>query len=87
MLHGKAKVEYEPRQIRHAVVQCPKCQKWFYPRDITTITSPRDLASIMDDSFLCPLCREEFVIPHKNIEETSNMPKAMIIKSCCVMEE
>lgn len=70
------RVEYESTPIRHIAVQCPKCNKWFYGRDIT-----RDKLSysyeIYYAQFECPVCGKIFGgdecrdFSNVHIEETS----------------
>jgi hypothetical protein len=66
----KIKVEFDPCPIRHAVVQCPNCEKWFYPDDILTkeIHSDYDLYQVEGT---CPICGHHFN-SQTEIEECSH---------------
>lgn len=59
----KVRVEYEAAPIRHVAVQCPKCKRWFYGRDIVKGSKFRGLmyeADIMFSEFHCPICNNDF---------------------------
>lgn len=53
------KVEYDIMPIRHIAVECPKCGKWFYGREITK-DDLIEHTDILNAVFQCPLCNEEF---------------------------
>lgn len=55
----KIRVEYDPTPIRHIAVQCPKCEKWFYGRDITEDNLFYDY-DIYHAQFCCPVCGKIF---------------------------
>lgn len=68
------RVECESPPIRHISVQCPKCKKWFYGRDITECTLSH-YYQIRFAEFICPICNKKFGgisnIDEPNIEEVS----------------
>lgn len=78
------RVEYECTPIRHIAVQCPKCEKWFYGRDITEDKLNYSY-EIYHAKFNCPICNRTFGADKYNeyssihIEETA-YPK--IYKDC-----
>ena len=73
-------VEYEPLEIRHAVIQCPHCENWFLTEDCTNgfVRHVSDLKKLV---FFCPKCGERFSndVFGLNIEERdySDFPKTL----------
>lgn len=73
-------VEYEPLEIRHAVIQCPSCKNWFHVGECTdnSVRYRSDLDYLV---FYCPKCGKRFSSDtfDLNIEEKdySNFPKTL----------
>ena len=55
----KIRVEYEATPIRHIAAQCPKCERWFDARDITSDKLNYDY-EIRFAQFVCPVCGKVF---------------------------
>jgi hypothetical protein len=53
------RIEYDPTPIRHIAVQCPKCEKWFYGRDITNDRLDYE-HQVSYARFKCPVCEASF---------------------------
>lgn len=53
------RVVYDPTPIRNIAVQCPKCEKWFYGRDITTGNLYYGY-ELFSAQFECPVCGKIF---------------------------
>ena len=70
----RIKVEYEPRPIRHMVIQCPDCEKWFMPGDIVTKECIYPNYEEDIECFTrckCPSCNCEFDLG--NVEEDTDV--------------
>lgn len=53
------RIKYDPTPIRHIAVQCPKCEKWFYGRDITKNSLDYEY-QVKCAYFKCPMCKASF---------------------------
>lgn len=54
-----ARVVLDSAPIINVAVECPKCKKWFYGRDITN--DRLDFEYQLDYAeFICPVCGKEF---------------------------
>lgn len=68
----KARVVLDPAPIRSVAVECPKCKKWFYGRDITTSNLFFDY-ELDYAEFTCPICRTEFGGIQPDFEEVGSV--------------
>lgn len=67
----KVRVEFDPTPIRHIAIQCPKCERWFYGRDVTTDDLYFDY-QIEFAHCTCPICNRIFSGRIVEIEEVGS---------------
>jgi len=85
---GTAAVIYEPKRIRCARVQCPKCNNWFKADDINEDEYfDYTYREFNHNVYKCPIDGTRFHIPDDNIKETNELPKALVRKSTWELEE
>ena len=72
--------EYEPVQIRHAVIQCPYCKNWFNIADCTSKFNWTE-GDLYYNVFQCPKCEETFSTNNFELnikeEDYSMFPKTL----------
>ena len=83
---GKVMLEYDSVPIRHIIVQCPECKKWFYLNHILSYDSSEisyDYQLSKATSCFCPICENSFIADTENAEEKEfdQMPHICVKKT------
>ena len=76
------RVVYEPIQLKHLAVQCPKCDNWFNGWEVMQGAAFHNLRFKNDIPFAkfnCPICGENFGRDH---HDTISIQEVKSIQEC-----